>query len=70
MVYHVPFQRYINYVDPQIQNDIKVQISLLKILKKKWFLPYFWVLYAMERKKGKFDHRSRFAYREPYAYVI
>ena len=39
LIYHVPFQRYFNCIDPQIQKFVKVQIY--KKLKKKRFSPYF-----------------------------
>ena len=70
MIYHAPFQRYFNCKNPQIQNFIKVQVAPLKKLKiqnnkKMVFVIFLSALYD-RKKKGKFDHRSHFAFQAPY----
>ena len=67
MIYHVPFQRYFNCKNPQLQNFIKVQVAPVNKLKKKKMVFVVFLAALHDRKKKRiFDHRSVFAFRAPY----
>ena len=54
LIYHVPFQRYFNCKNPQIQHFIKVQVATLKYLKykKNWFSSFLGALHDEIKKKN------------------